>query len=253
MRRALWLLVTLLSCTVPSVGAASSPGADGGDGGLNPTPLGPRLHGMFQYQADAARFRECLTGRDYPVAMEGAYLDLERAYLQAEPGRGSARPLLAAIEGEIAPRPPMEGDGPVPTVLVHRLIGLFPGQRCEQAMTSASLVNTYWRLVTLHGRPVPTPPGEREAHLVLHQDPRRYAATAGCNRIMGAYEVAANRLSLQPGATTRMACPPPLDTRERELLHALSETRGWSVTGPVLELTDATGAPLATFEAVYLP
>jgi putative lipoprotein len=51
---------------------------------------------------------------------------------------------------------------------------------------------------------------------------------------------------------TRMACPPPLDTRERDLLHALNETRQWSVTGQVLELRDATGAPLATFEAVYL-
>jgi len=36
---------------------------------------------MFRYLADAAQFEECLTGRSYPVAMEGDYLALERAYL----------------------------------------------------------------------------------------------------------------------------------------------------------------------------
>jgi copper homeostasis protein (lipoprotein) len=36
---------------------------------------------MFSYMADAAGFRDCRNGLSFPVAMEGAYIDLERAYL----------------------------------------------------------------------------------------------------------------------------------------------------------------------------
>ena len=41
-----------------------------------PAPLQLALHGMFSYLADAPGFSECLTGRAYPVAMEGDYLAL---------------------------------------------------------------------------------------------------------------------------------------------------------------------------------
>jgi len=37
--------------------------------------------GEFRYIADAARFTDCLSGRDYPVAMELDYVAAERAYL----------------------------------------------------------------------------------------------------------------------------------------------------------------------------
>jgi copper homeostasis protein (lipoprotein) len=100
-------------------------------GTLTPTDLSLELRGMFRYLADAARFGDCLTGRSYPVAMEGDYLQLERAYLEAakpEPGA----PLMASFEGDIASRPAMEGNAPTPTVVARRFIGVWPGQRCEQ-------------------------------------------------------------------------------------------------------------------------
>ena len=101
------------------------------DGTLTPTDLSLELHGMFRYMADAARFEDCLTGRSYPVAMEGDYIQLERAYREAakpEPGA----PLMARFEGDITRRPAMEGRGLVPTVVVRRFIGVWPDQRCER-------------------------------------------------------------------------------------------------------------------------
>jgi uncharacterized lipoprotein NlpE involved in copper resistance len=86
---------------------------------------------MFRYMADAARFEDCLTGRSYPVAMEGDYLRLERAYTEAAKSEPGA-PLMARFEGNITHRPAMEGAGLIPTVVVIRFIGVFPGQRCEQ-------------------------------------------------------------------------------------------------------------------------
>jgi len=103
------------------------------DGTLTPTDLSLELHGMFRYMADAARFEDCLTGRSYPVAMEGDYIQLERAYQEAakpEPGA----PLMASFEGDITRRPAMEGDALIPTVVVRRFIGVWPGRCCERAL-----------------------------------------------------------------------------------------------------------------------
>ena len=55
-----------------------------------------RLRGMYFYLADAASLQECLSGRRWPVLIDGAHLDLERAYLaQGEGGRW----VLATLEG----------------------------------------------------------------------------------------------------------------------------------------------------------
>ena len=86
------------------------------------------MRGLFTYMADAARFENCLDGRMYPVAMEGAYIELERAYLEhrAEPGA----PLLVTIKGSIQPRTPMEGDGTIDMVVVESFEAAFPGEDC---------------------------------------------------------------------------------------------------------------------------
>jgi copper homeostasis protein (lipoprotein) len=108
-----------------------------GDGALTPTDLSLTLQGMFRYMADAALFEECLTGRAYPVAMEDHYIDLERAYLQADKPEPGA-PLLVRIEGDITRKPAMEGEKLVPTVVVRRFIGIWPARTCAQDVDNAS-------------------------------------------------------------------------------------------------------------------
>ncbi|MBP1688423.1 MAG: hypothetical protein H6Q33_4566 [Deltaproteobacteria bacterium] len=101
------------------------------DGTLTPTDLSLELFGMFRYMADAARFEDCLTGRSYPVATEGDYIQLERAYQEAakpEPGV----PVMARFEGDITRRRAMEGSALIPTIVVRRFIGVWPDQRCER-------------------------------------------------------------------------------------------------------------------------
>lgn len=222
------------------------------EGELERLELELPLRGMFTYMADAPRFEECLTGRSYPVAMEDAYIELERAYMAADkPGPGA--PLLTALEGAITERPAMEGERSIPTVVVRRFIGLFPSQTCERAMSEASLPNTYWRIVKLEGEPVPVVDGRREPHLILRGGENRYAATVGCNQLIGSWDVAGDRLTFTGGASTRMACPPPLDAREARLKTVLADTHTWRINGQVLELFDRAGTSLAVFEAVYLP
>jgi len=168
---------------------------------------------MFRYLADAAQFEECLTGRSYPVAMEGDYLALERAYLalpKAEPGG----PVMASFDAEIVQRPPMEGPRTVPTVVVRRFVGLWPSQTCERAMSHASLSPQYWRIVSLRGAPVGPVAGSREPHLILRGQDGGYSATAGCDRFNGAYHVAGRQITFEPAANVA-ACRPPLPEQQR--------------------------------------
>jgi heat shock protein HslJ len=110
------------------------------DGSLTPTDLSLSLAGEMTYMADAARFTECLTGRSYPVAMEGDFLRMERAYLKAAKGPGA--PLFVTFEGSIVDRPKMEGAGVERTVVVNRFIDARPSQRCERAMPNGGISST---------------------------------------------------------------------------------------------------------------
>ena len=54
------------------------------------------------------------------------------------------------------------------------------------------------------------------------------------------------------GASTRMACPPPLDTLEQSLGQALAASAQWRIEGDRLELLDEAGVQTLLCEAVYL-
>lgn len=208
------------------------------------------LDGMFVYMADAARFTECKTGRSYPVAMEGDFQRLERAYLQAraEPGQE----LMVTFDGRIAERPRMEGEGSEETAIVERFISVWPGESCDRNRADAPLTNTYWRIVKLCDEEVRGKEGHREPHILLRADSPRFSATAGCNQIVGGYETTGETLRFQQPASTMMACPPPVDQLERRLADALAKTATWRINGQVLELRDNDGRSIALLRALYL-
>ncbi len=258
MPKRLLVLAILLAAALPAAAQAAetAPDRPAGAGEVRRAEPAPGLQGMFIYMADAARFTECRTGRSYPVAMEGAYIELERAYLDArtEPGQ----PLLATIEGQIVPRPPMEGPGPVPTLVVDRFIGIWPGETCERNRDDAALAGTHWRIVRLGGRlggaEIAPVDDHREPHLLLRDEaPPRFSATVGCNQMIGGYQVEGMTLRFSQVASTMMACPPPLDDHEGRLGETLAATRSWRIIGQVLELMDAEGDPVALLRAVPLP
>jgi copper homeostasis protein (lipoprotein) len=105
------------------------------------TPIEPRLPltGMFTYMADAPRIVLCADGQSLPVAQEGAYLPLERAYGEA---RGMGRPMLAQLEGTITRRVGGEESlGPQPALVVERFDRLWPGKTCRSRLPAAASPN----------------------------------------------------------------------------------------------------------------
>ena len=113
----------------------------------------------------------------------------------------------------------------------------------------AALMGTYWRAVEISGSPVAPQPKEREAHLVLAAEGKRVSGSTGCNRFTGTFTRTGDSFRFSPLATTKMACPPPLDTQERAFLEALHATASVHLAGNTLELKDASGKVRMRLEA----
>ena len=171
----------------------------------------PRLlmRGMFVYLADVGLFTECLTGRKLLVAQEEDNAALERGYLKGriQPGQ----PLLATLKGRIALRANTEGPGERQTLVVERFINVWPGETCGPRFSTATLENTYWKLVRLGDKPVTVADPRREPHLHLVPQGMRVQGFGGCNRFFGAYELDGQNVRFGKMGMTRMSCKDGMD------------------------------------------
>lgn len=227
------------------------------------SPIEPRLHlqGMFRYLADAASIRLCATGSRLPVAMEGDYLKLERAYLRAQAPGAAGQPMLVNLEGRLTLRHSGEpGRPPQPTLVVERFVSVHPGERCPRAnaspapaprpMNSPPLRGTLWKLQALQdgsGPSLSTP--DRPAELLLAADEERVSGTGGCNRLMGGFRLNGEQLSFSRLASTQMACDPAVMAFELRYADALGRVRRWSIEKQNLLLQDERGRTLLLFRA----
>jgi len=89
-----------------------------------------QLEGMYSYMADAGRFTDCLTGHSWPVAMESANAELERAYMDARTKPG--QPVLIRVVGRFLPYPRMEGPGTEEMVVVDEVVDVDPDGSCGE-------------------------------------------------------------------------------------------------------------------------
>ncbi|MCU0975167.1 MAG: META domain-containing protein [Steroidobacteraceae bacterium] len=211
-------------------------------------PLEPRLNlrGLYRYMADAGLFDECSTGRRMPVAMEADNAALERAYGEQRPE--PLAPVMALVEGRIAMRMPMEGPGPVPTLVPERFLRLMPGESCPPRFATMPLEGTAWRLVGLGGEAV-TPPASRPGpSMTLDAAESRVSGTDGCNRFMGGFRRDGDSLAFAQLASTMMACADGMEEAQR-FTKALGATARYRAMGVQLELFDAAGAVVARFQA----
>lgn len=208
--------------------------------------LEPKLtmRGMYRYMADAALFEECRTGLKLPIAAEGDNAALETAYaaVKHEPGA----PVLASLEGSIAPRPAMEGDELVQTLVVDKFLRFWPNESCGARGVMHELASTRWVLTRLNDEPIDARSLGREPFLALESQERRVVGFAGCNRIIGGYEADDTKIRFTQLAMTRMACPH--SAFESTFEQALNAAAGWKISGSHLELYDAGGAVVARFE-----
>ena len=112
-------------------------------------------------------------------------------------------------------------------------------------------IGTYWRLGELRGKPV-TPSDKKEFFLKLNKEDGHFTAFAGCNKIMGSYEVTApDKVTFSKMAGTLMACP-DLAT-ESDFMKVLGEAENYTINDHILALTKPRTANLARFIEVDQP
>ena len=114
----------------------------------------------------------------------------------------------------------------------------------------APLRETRWVPRELAGQAVVLTDSAREPYLLL----RAAGAAEGngsCNRFRGNFfSEKPGELKFSPLMSTRMACP--AIATENAFTQALAQANTYRISGDTLRLFDATNAPLARLEAVYL-
>ncbi|MEX2208283.1 MAG: META domain-containing protein [Myxococcota bacterium] len=117
----------------------------------------------------------------------------------------------------------------------------------RSAATSLGLERTRWTLTALGAAAAPIAKTQTEAFLLFGEPPGRVSGSGGCNRLAGSYERKGDELHFGPIAGTRMFCAEGMPV-EDALGSALGQTTSLRIEGHRLELRDASGALLATFQ-----
>ena len=224
------------------------------DYSLKKTPFvdmlsGPmKVNGMLLYMADAFTFKECKTGKNYPLVFQSQGASVEKQYLTLRPGPG--KPVLAALRGTFVMRKPETGSAPREHIVVQKFERFWPGGTCKDpGKPSITLSGTYWRVISITGVQDIVSEGRKAPNLVLSLYDNSVKGFTGCNSLMGEYTKGATTLSFSRLATTRMACPGKSNSVEQAFLAALKKASGWKITGKTLELFDSRNRLLMRLKA----
>jgi heat shock protein HslJ len=108
-----------------------------------------------------------------------------------------------------------------------------------------ALDGTAWVLSSLGGRAPAA-----NTSVTLRFDGGRALGTDGCNRYTAPFTAAGGALEIGPrGASTQIACPPPVSDQAQAFMAALTGAKRYRVAGGNLELLGANGGVLAVLAA----
>jgi putative lipoprotein len=112
---------------------------------------------------------------------------------------------------------------------------------------AVTLENTYWALTHLGSEAIELTEHSQQPHLRLDATSSHAGGSGDCNRFSGGYALDGNTLTFGQLAMTMMACIEGMDVDNR-LAAALSDTKTFTVEGRQLQLVDAGGTVVASFE-----
>ncbi|WP_081644549.1 META domain-containing protein [Arenimonas oryziterrae] len=212
--------------------------------------LEPRipLRGLVTRRDGETRFKECLTGRDLPLAPEADYASLANAYATVE--NASGRSVLATVEGRIVRRAIGVGSGTQEAVVVDRFRKLWPGETCGPRYVDAAFEGTRWKLAELAGEAVVPETAPQVAAITFDAGGGMLGGSTGCNRVNATYKLIDGVLTIGPAMITRMACPASAMAQESAFVAVLGKTVRAVVDGQQMRFFDAEGGVLARFEAI---
>jgi copper homeostasis protein (lipoprotein) len=175
---------------------------------------GLAFRGAFSYMADAALVVTCASGLQFPVAMEGEYLELERSYGLQAPAPGA--PWRVHLRGEVADRPAMEGTGTEEAFVVASFEVAPADAPCPALEAGNALAEGEWEVTELDGAPLPELPAPASPPtLAWDRGESRVGGTGGCNRYAGRGFLRGTALFAQEVAATRRFCQGVMEVEDR--------------------------------------
>lgn len=113
------------------------------------------------------------------------------------------------------------------------------------------ITEKYWKLVALNGKEVVFTEGQRkEAHFIMRKEGNKVSGNAGCNNLMGSYELLeGDKIRFSKMATTMMYCEGV--ENEQEFLKVFETMDHYDLNGDTLLFKNENNEILAKFEAVY--
>lgn len=209
------------------------------------------MRGLYHHSADGSFFNECLTGQRWQVVASTDHQILQKRYAEMQQKPDQA--LLISANAALLPEDQKQSATTKSSKLhIETFTGIWPGETCGRPGYKENLLDTYWKLTRLQNQPVIVVDGQREPSLTLASgnDPS-VSGSDGCNRMIGSFQLKANKLKFSKMASTMMACPAGMDTAQR--YHStLEQVQYWRIHGQYLELSDRDGQLLARFQAVHL-
>jgi len=210
------------------------------------------MEGMYKYMADAAMFKDCVTGKYYPVAFEEDSPALEKAYL--EEVNGSNYFVKVSLKGKVVQRQKMEGKSTEETLIVEKFIDISGVKDCTEYQADVPIINNYWKLLTLYGKKVQVISGEREAHILLKQGfngAGELKVVTGCATIIGNYHIEENTIRFRANSIEKQWSNCKSAAMQKTFLSALDNASYWKTEGEKLKIYDEMDNVLAAFEAIY--
>lgn len=195
----------------------------------------PGIRTTLELRADGAAslsrmYIEGEPDRDPVFVEKGRWTLDDQGHLVLTPTDG-APTLFAFAQDDLTA---LDGSGqPLPSSLPRVLQRVPDGDMGELAGTS-------WRFVD----PARVADGPRLPTLSFAVD-ARLSGSDGCNLLMGTWSVADGHLELGSMATTRMACPGPVDATAQAIHAALEAAAGYTIEGSELHLLDTGSAVVA--------
>jgi putative lipoprotein len=115
-----------------------------------------------------------------------------------------------------------------------------------RTVTSATLLDTHWRLTRLGAQIIENPVGANAVHISMQSQNMNVTGNSGCNRMFGRYALENDMLKFDGLGGTKMFCEARMELEQR-FTNALMSVMRWKITGTTLELLDDRGIAVATF------
>ncbi len=116
--------------------------------------------------------------------------------------------------------------------------------------TNAPLKETYWKLIEVMGKPVANAADAKDIFVKFKKEKNQVEGYAGCNTLIGSYELGQPSKIAITCASTRMMCTPEKMEVEAAFTKALGTADSYLIKGDTLQLFRARMAPLARFFAI---